>query len=110
MFFPQDIRRVAGGNDVAEREEGGRPGPSVQLLQRRWLVLHGPQQRHLPRRRRRRRLRRRRGEATRAGRPRLRVQQLGALGPRAVGPVPDLRARQVPGQFHPVTFHAYQTY
>ncbi|EEE58843.1 hypothetical protein OsJ_10426 [Oryza sativa Japonica Group] len=30
--------------------------------------------------------------------------------PRAVGPVPDLRARQVPGQFHPVTFHAYQTY
>ena len=49
---------------------------------------------------------RRRGEATGARLPRLRVQQLGALGPRAVGPVPDLRARQIPGQFHPVTFPA----
>jgi hypothetical protein len=87
---------VAGGDDVAGREGGRRAGPRVQLVRGHRLVLAGPGQRH------RGGLYPLHGEGegeafSRGGRPRLRLQQLRALGPRALGPLPDLRARQVPG-------------
>jgi hypothetical protein len=86
----QRIWCVASGNNVARREEGGRPGPRVQPVRGYRLVVAGLQQRH--------RGHLLHGKAPRGGPPRLCLQQLGALGPRALGTLPDHRARQVPGQ------------
>jgi hypothetical protein len=103
FFFLQRVRRVAGGDDGAGRAEGRGPGPRVQRFRGHRLVLPGL--------RRQRHRGRHDGEAPRGGRPRLRLQQLRALGPRALGTLPDLRTRQVPGQSprspftHPHTYH-----
>jgi len=104
FFGPlQRVRCVAGGDDAARREEGRGPGPRVQLVRGHRLVLPGLQQQH-------RAGLRLHGEASRGGRPRLRLQQLRALGPRALGPLPDLRARQVPGQSPQSPFTHLSTY